>query len=141
MSWLCTLFIFKKKSFIFAFEHQNFPNFTFFRILADERCVIYVQQYIYVQRPPLPSLSKFASMPKGFFFFLISSLAMFLCSCSFSLLTFPKTKKTRSSSFFFSQRTGHVRVLSFKLAIAILCQGPLEEKYRCKLLIYLFASK
>merc|ERR1719242_680604 len=28
------------------------------------------------------------------------------------------------------QRTGHVRVLSFKLAIAILCQGPLEEKYR-----------
>lgn len=28
------------------------------------------------------------------------------------------------------QRTGHVRVLSFKLAIAVLCQGPLEEKYR-----------
>jgi hypothetical protein len=32
----------------------------------------------------------------------------------------------------FSQRTGHVRVLSFKLAIAVLCQGPLEEKYRCE---------
>ena len=31
-----------------------------------------------------------------------------------------------------SQRTGHVRVLSFKIAIAVLCQGPLEEKYRCE---------
>ncbi|XP_040580779.1 dystrophin isoform X3 [Lepeophtheirus salmonis] len=28
------------------------------------------------------------------------------------------------------QRSGHVRVLSFKLAIAVLSQGPLEEKYR-----------
>ncbi|XP_059082484.1 dystrophin-like [Tigriopus californicus] len=28
------------------------------------------------------------------------------------------------------QRTGHIRVLSFKVAIAVLCQGPLEEKYR-----------
>eukprot|EP00095_Tigriopus_kingsejongensis_P011403 snap_masked-scaffold68_size422247-processed-gene-3.15 protein:Tk11403 transcript:snap_masked-scaffold68_size422247-processed-gene-3.15-mRNA-1 annotation:"isoforms a c f g h-like" len=28
------------------------------------------------------------------------------------------------------QRTGHIRVLSFKIAIAVLCQGPLEEKYR-----------
>ena len=30
------------------------------------------------------------------------------------------------------QRTGHVRVLSFKIAIAVLCQGPLDDKYRCK---------
>jgi len=28
------------------------------------------------------------------------------------------------------QRTGHVRVLSFKIAIAILCHGPLDDKYR-----------
>ena len=34
--------------------------------------------------------------------------------------------------FISSQRTGHVRVLSFKIAIAVLCQGPLEEKYRCE---------
>ena len=33
---------------------------------------------------------------------------------------------------FCSQRTGHIRVLSFKIAIAVLCQGPLEEKYRCE---------
>ena len=39
-----------------------------------------------------------------------------------------------------SQRTGHVRVLSFKLAIAILCQGPLEEKYRCKFLLLTYCA-
>ena len=32
-----------------------------------------------------------------------------------------------------SQRTGQIRVLSFKVAITIMCKGPLEEKYRCKL--------
>ena len=42
--------------------------------------------------------------------------------------------------FLCSQRTGHVRVLSFKLAIAILCQGPLEEKYRCKFLLLTYCA-
>lgn len=28
------------------------------------------------------------------------------------------------------QRIGQVRVLSFKIALVVLCQGPLEEKYR-----------
>ena len=34
--------------------------------------------------------------------------------------------------FLFSQRTGQIRVLSFKIAVTIMCKGPLEEKYRCK---------
>lgn len=30
-----------------------------------------------------------------------------------------------------SQRTGQIRVLSFKVGIVLLCKGHLEEKYRC----------
>lgn len=33
-----------------------------------------------------------------------------------------------------SQRTGQIRVLSFKVGIVLLCKGHLEEKYRCKFL-------
>lgn len=33
---------------------------------------------------------------------------------------------------FFSQRTGQIRVLSFKVGLVLLCKGHLEEKYRCK---------
>lgn len=32
----------------------------------------------------------------------------------------------------FSQRTGQIRVLSFKVGLVLLCKGHLEEKYRCK---------
>lgn len=31
-----------------------------------------------------------------------------------------------------SQRTGQLRVLSFKVGLVLLCRGHLEEKYRCK---------
>lgn len=31
-----------------------------------------------------------------------------------------------------SQRTGQIRVLSFKVGIVLLCKGHLEEKYRCE---------
>lgn len=30
-----------------------------------------------------------------------------------------------------SQRTGQLRVLSFKVGLVVLCHGHLEEKYRC----------
>lgn len=30
-----------------------------------------------------------------------------------------------------SQRTGQIRVLSFKVGLVLLCKGHLEEKYRC----------
>lgn len=33
---------------------------------------------------------------------------------------------------FFSQRTGQIRVLSFKVGLILLCHGHLEEKYRCE---------
>lgn len=36
-----------------------------------------------------------------------------------------------------SQRTGHIRVLSFKVGLVLLCHGNLEEKYRCKLISHL----
>ncbi len=36
------------------------------------------------------------------------------------------------SIFLSSQRTGQLRVLSFKVAVTLMCKGPLEEKYRCK---------
>lgn len=32
--------------------------------------------------------------------------------------------------FFLSQRTGQIRVLSFKVGLVLLCKGHLEEKYR-----------
>lgn len=38
-----------------------------------------------------------------------------------------------------SQRTGQVRVLSFKVGIILLCRGHLEEKYRCKCVTRSFA--
>ena len=31
-----------------------------------------------------------------------------------------------------SQRTGQMRVLSFRVGLICLCRGHLEEKYRCK---------
>jgi len=34
------------------------------------------------------------------------------------------------SIFFHSQRTGQIRVLSFKVGLVLLCKGHLEEKYR-----------
>lgn len=34
--------------------------------------------------------------------------------------------------FPFSQRTGQIRVLSFKVGLVLLCKGHLEEKYRCE---------
>jgi hypothetical protein len=42
------------------------------------------------------------------------------------------TLKYRSKLYFifFSQRTGQIRVLSFKVGLVLLCKGHLEEKYR-----------
>lgn len=40
-----------------------------------------------------------------------------------------------------SQRTGQMRVLSFKIGLVCLCTGHLEEKYRCELLsLWIFYS-
>jgi len=36
-----------------------------------------------------------------------------------------------------SQRTGQVRVLAFKVSVVLLCNGHLEEKYRCKCILML----
>ena len=38
------------------------------------------------------------------------------------------------SVFICSQRTGQIRVLSFKVGLVLLCKGHLEEKYRCELM-------
>lgn len=38
--------------------------------------------------------------------------------------------------FPFSQRTGQIRVLSFKVGLVVLCKGHLEEKYRCEYRIH-----
>lgn len=37
-----------------------------------------------------------------------------------------------NTCFYFSQRTGQIRVLSFKVGLVLLSKGHLEEKYRCK---------
>lgn len=34
--------------------------------------------------------------------------------------------------FFFSARSGKIRVLSFKVGILLLCNGHLDDKYKCK---------
>lgn len=39
-----------------------------------------------------------------------------------------------------SQRTGHIRVLSFKVGLVLLCHGNLEEKYRCKFIVKIIIS-
>jgi hypothetical protein len=33
----------------------------------------------------------------------------------------------------FRNRTGSIRLLAMKMALALLCRGNIEEKYRCKL--------
>ena len=33
---------------------------------------------------------------------------------------------------YFSVRSGHIRVLSFKIGIISMCKAQLEDKYRCK---------
>ena len=32
----------------------------------------------------------------------------------------------------YSSRSGHLRVLSFKVGIILMCKAHLEDKYRCK---------
>jgi len=34
---------------------------------------------------------------------------------------------------FFRNRTGSVRLIAIKMALALLCRGNIEEKYRCKM--------
>lgn len=36
-----------------------------------------------------------------------------------------------------SQRTGQIRNLSFKVGTVLLCKGPMEDKFRCKILLKL----
>lgn len=38
-----------------------------------------------------------------------------------------------------SQRTGQIRVLSFKVGLVLLCKGHLEEKYRFVLILIIFS--
>lgn len=61
---------------------------------------------------------------------------VFLYSCSFIWLTLKQM--LRMNEFLFldncSLRNGRIRILSFKVAIVLLCNAHLEEKYRCTLL-------
>ncbi len=34
--------------------------------------------------------------------------------------------------FFLRNRTGSIRLLAIKMALALLCRGNIEEKYRCR---------
>lgn len=58
---------------------------------------------------------------------------VFLYSCSFIWLTLKQM--LRMNEFLFldncSLRNGRIRILSFKVAIVLLCNAHLEEKYRC----------
>lgn len=49
-----------------------------------------------------------------------------------SSTVYPVDFECNAFSVYGSQRSGEIRVLSFKVVITLMCRGHLEEKYRCK---------